>query len=75
MIVMALLPGFTLLGEFPDLNFVAVLETRLNDAGIEYVLLNEGLTSLAGRLYGPVYGGVRVLVRDDQVDGARLLLE
>ena len=71
---MALLPGYTLIGEFPDINFVSVLETRFRDAGIEYVLLDEARSSLRGFLgYGNLGG--RVLVRDDQVEGARLLLE
>jgi hypothetical protein len=71
---MALLPGYTLIGEFADLNYVALLRSRFDAAGIEHVVLDEYRTGSRGfPIPGPGIGA-RVLVRDAQVTEAREIL-
>ncbi len=67
---MAILPGFTMIGEFHDMNLFDVLRTRLDAAGIEYVVLDEYRAGLRGFLTAGTGFGVRLLVRDDQVPEA-----
>ena len=72
---MAVLPGYTLIGEFPDMVIVGFLESLLREADIDYVVLDEFRSSWRGMpLYS--YGlGVRVLVKDEQVNRAKAIVE
>lgn len=63
--------GWVKVAEFSDLNFLAVVETRLNDAGIDYFILDEATSTI--RPYGLV--SARLMVPADQVDDALLLLK
>ena len=70
---MAVLPGYTLIGEFPDMVIVGFLESLLREADIDYVVLDEFRSSWRG-IYS--YGlGVRVLVKDEQVNRAKAIVE
>ena len=46
----------------------AILESRLRDAGIDFYLLDEIMNSVYG-------GGIRVMVRTDQVEAAHQFLK
>lgn len=72
---MALLPGYTLIGEFGDVNYVALLRSRLAAAGIDCVVLDE--YRMGWRAWPLVTTGLgaRVLVRDEQVGEARAIIE
>lgn len=72
---MAILPGYTVIGEFADLNQVALLRSRFDDAGIDYVVQGEYLWSWYPLPFGRSGRGVRVLVRDEQLDEARGMVE
>jgi hypothetical protein len=59
------------IGEFPDLNFLAVVETRLKDAGIEYFILDDSIAS--AQPYGRIIPA-RLMVPADRAEEAVQLL-
>lgn len=64
--------GWVKVADFHDMNFLAVVETRLHEAGIDYFILDEASASI--RPYG-FFVPARLMVPADRADDARLLLQ